>query len=110
MPTKPLSKTTKPVNRMRPIHPGEILREDYLRSMGISANRFAQLLGVPTNRVTQILNERRGITAETALRLARVFDTSPELWMNLQQAFELRTAELELGPELKALKPLAEVG
>jgi addiction module HigA family antidote len=97
-------------NKMRPIHPGEILREEYLVPLEMSANQLAQRIGVPANRVTEIVAERRNITADTALRLSRVFDTTPAFWLNLQQAFELRTAEKELGPALKAIKPLHKTG
>jgi addiction module HigA family antidote len=97
-------------NKMRPIHPGEILREEYLVPLDLSANRLAQVLGIPTNRITEIVGERRNITADTALRLARAFGTSPEFWLNLQQAYELRTAEKELGPKLKSIKPVRRTG
>ncbi|HWF59128.1 MAG TPA: HigA family addiction module antitoxin [Nitrospira sp.] len=66
-----------------PIHPGEILREEFMRPLNLSANALAQRLGVTTARVNEIANERRGITADTALRLARCFSTTPEFWMNL---------------------------
>jgi antitoxin HigA-1 len=100
----------KPKNRMRPIHPGEILREEYLAPLELSANRFGDALGVPTNRVTETLKGKRSVTAETALRLARALQTTPEFWMNLQQAYELRLAESELGDALRTIKPLARVG
>ena len=84
-------------NGMRPVHPGEILREE-LDELGMSANALAKALDVPTNRITAILRGQRGITADTALRLARYFGTTPQLWQNLQKAFELRVAEIEAGP------------
>ena len=87
-------------NRMRPVHPGEILGEE-LEELGLSANALAKALGVPTNRVTAILKGQRGITADTALRLARYFGTTPQLWQNLQKAFELRVAEIESGPQIE---------
>ena len=71
-------------NEMRPVHPGEILREE-LGALGLSASALAQALGVPVNRVTMILNGQRGVTADTALRLARYFGTTPQLWLNLQR-------------------------
>ena len=80
-------------NRMRPVHPGEILAEE-MQEMGMSANALAKALGVPANRVTAILNERRGVTADTALRLSRYLGTTPEFWLNLQKTFELRTAQI----------------
>jgi len=97
-------------NRMRPIHPGEILREEYLEPMQMSANCLAQILGVPANRISELVGERRNITADTALRLARALDTTPEFWMNLQQTYELRTAEKVLGPSLRAIKPVRKAG
>lgn len=81
----------KPVNRMRPVHPGEILREEFLRPLGLSVNALAGELRVPSTRIHEIVNERRGITADTAVRLARYFDTSSEVWLNLQTAYELKT-------------------
>lgn len=93
-------------NGMPPVHPGEILREEYLVPLAMSASRLATALGIPTNRITEILNERRAISADTALRLARALGTSPDFWLNLQKRFELRTAEIELGAKLKAIKPI----
>ncbi len=86
-------------NQMRPVHPGEILGEE-LQELGMSANALAKELGVPTNRITAVLRGRRGITADTALRLSRYFGTTPQLWLNLQQAFELRVAEIESGRDI----------
>ena len=80
-----------------PIHPGEILREEYMKPLGLSSNALARRLGVTTARVNEIANERRGITADTALRLARCFSTTPEFWMNLQQRYELEAARREVG-------------
>ena len=87
-------------NGMRPVHPGEILAEE-LEELGLSANALAKALDVPTNRITAILNGQRGVTADTALRLARYFDTTPQLWQNLQKSFELRVAEIESGPRIE---------
>ena len=84
---------------MRPVHPGEILREE-LYAIGLSANALSKNLGVPVNRITMILNGQRGVSADTALRLARYFGTAPQLWLNLQQTWELRRAEIESGPEI----------
>ena len=86
-------------NGMRPVHPGEILGEE-LQELGLSANALAKALGVPTNRITAILKGQRGITADTALRLSRYFGTTPQLWQNLQKAFELRGAEIESGQDI----------
>lgn len=78
--------------RLPPVTPGEILLEEFMRPLGLSARQLAQALGVPVNRVSQIIKGQRAITASTALRLARYFGTSPELWLNLQSHFELRQA------------------
>ena len=86
-------------NGMRPVHPGEILREQ-LDELGLSANALSQALDVPVNRVTTILNGQRGVSADTALRLARYFGTTPQLWLNLQKTWELRRAEIESGREI----------
>jgi addiction module HigA family antidote len=95
-------------NGMRPIHPGEILREEYLVPLGLSANALARALGVTTARVNDIVRERRGITGETALRLARYFGTDAQSWLNLQAAYELRLAEIETGKAIeRAVKPRA---
>ena len=93
---------------MRPIHPGEILREDVLAEYGLSANALAKALGVPANRITAILNEERGITADTALRLSRYLGTTPEFWLNLQTSHDLRKAEREAGKAIaRTVKPRA---
>ena len=81
------------------MHPGEILRDE-LDALGLPANALANALGVPVNRVTMILNGQRGVSADTALRLARYFGTTPQLWMNLQKTWELRRAEIEAGREI----------
>jgi addiction module HigA family antidote len=99
---------TKIKNGMRPIHPGEILREEYLGPMNMSANAFAHAIGVPANRVSGILAGARGVTADTALRLARAFSTSPEFWLNMQQSYDLRLAEKTAKGDTKAIQPLGE--
>ena len=76
-------------NKMRPIHPGEILREEYLVPMGLSVHALSQALRVPATRLHEIVKERRSITPDTALRLARHFGTSPDFWMNMQKDYEL---------------------
>lgn len=87
-------------NGMRPVHPGEVLREDYLKPLGMSANALAGALKVPVSRVNDIVRERRGVTADTALRLARYFGSTPQFWLNLQSAWELRTAEIDEGARI----------
>ncbi len=94
-------------NRMRPIHPGEILAGE-LKEIGMSANALAKALGVPANRISAILNARRGITADTALRLARFFGTTPEFWLNLQQSHDLKLAlRAAKGRITKTVRPRA---
>jgi len=91
---------------MPPVHPGEILKEE-LEGLSLSASAFAKSLGVPANRITEILNERRRITSDTALRLGRYFGTSAEFWMNLQQAYDLKITREEKWQEIKiSVQPL----
>jgi antitoxin HigA-1 len=88
-----------------PIHPGEHLSEE-LKELGMSAAELARQLNVPTNRVTEILNGRRAITGDTALRLAHFFGTTAEFWLNLQGLYEIRLAERKSGKSIKALPTL----
>lgn len=81
-------------NGMRPIHPGEILREEYLNPLEMSVNALSKVLHVPATRMNEIVRENRGITADTALRLARYFGTSDRFWLNLQTEYELRRAQI----------------
>jgi len=90
-------------NRMRPIHPGEVLREEYMAPLRLSANALAQALGVTPARINDIVRERRGITADTALRLARYLGTDAQSWINLQAAYDLRVAELTSGEAIEHL-------
>jgi addiction module HigA family antidote len=102
-------KNANPIrNGMRPIHPGEILREEYLDPMHMSANAFAHAIGVPANRVSGILAGARGVTADTALRLAQAFGTSPEFWLNMQQSYDLRLAAKTAKAVTKEIRPLSE--
>ena len=82
-----------PPNGLRPVHPGEVLREDFLNELGMSGNELAAALGVPANRINAICGGKRGISADTALRLGRYFGTSPQFWLNLQQSYDLKIAE-----------------
>jgi antitoxin HigA-1 len=84
-------------DRLPPIHPGEILREEFLAPLGMSAHELALALRVPATRINDIVNERRGITADTALRLSRYFGTTSRFWMNMQASYELEVAEDRLG-------------
>jgi len=87
-----------------PIHPGEILADE-LTEMGISATELARQIKVPANRISQILSGKRSITADTALRLGRWFGTGPKIWLNLQQAYDLDVAALEMGSDLDIIEP-----
>lgn len=96
---------TKP---LEPIHPGEILKEEFLSPLGISINRLARDIAVPPGRVSEIVNAKRGISADTALRLARYFGTSAELWVGLQAEYDLRVAQRAIGAEVeKRVHPFA---
>lgn len=90
----------------RPIHPGEYLREEYLASLGMSAGQLARHLRLPRTRIERIVKEEVGLTPDTALRLARFFDTTPQFWMNFQQAWELETAAERLKDELARIEPM----
>ena len=97
-------------NGMRPIHPGEILLEEFLQPSEprLNANTLAKALSVPANRITAILKGQRGMTGDTALRLGTFFNTPPGFWMNLQKAYELRLAEQTVGRDIKkTVKPRA---
>ena len=82
-------------NGMRPVHPGEVLREDYLVPLNMSANALAKALNVPAPRINDIVRERRGVSADTAMRLARYFGGDARSWLNLQAAYDLRVAEID---------------
>ncbi len=90
-----------------PIHPGEILRDE-LDEIGMNAKKLAEALHVPPNRVSQIINGRRAITADTALRLSRFFGTAPAFWMNLQQSHDLRLAAKDSSKDIRSIKPWKE--
>jgi addiction module HigA family antidote len=83
------SKSSITTERLAPVHPGEVLAEDFLEPLGLSANALARRIGVPGNRVSMIVAGKRGVTGDTALRLAAAFGTTPEFWMNLQKGYEL---------------------
>ncbi len=90
-----------PTNKMRPIHAGEILREEFLVPLGISAHALAMELKVPAPRINDIVRERRSITPDTALRLARYFGTTPQFWLNLQTSYDLKNAERKMGTKIE---------
>lgn len=89
------------------VHPGEILREEFLKPLGISSYELAKRLLVPVPRVNDIVLERRGISADTAVRLSRFFGTTDEFWLNLQAAYQISRVKAELGDEIARIKPRA---
>ena len=94
-------------NGMRPVHPGEVLREDYLKPLQMSVNALAKRLGISTSRVNDVVLERRGVTPDTAMRLARFFGGDARSWLNLQTAYDLRVTEIECATEIeRAVEPL----
>src|SRR5207245_11317483 len=86
--------------KLKPVHPGEILREEFMLPLRLSMNRVAMDLRVPVTRIADIVNEKRAITADTALRFARYFNNSPTLWMNLQTRYDLEVAEEEIADQV----------
>ena len=100
------SSTTTEGDLIEPIHPGEILMEDFIDAFGITQHKLAVSIGVPPRRINEIVHGKRGITADTAIRLARYFGTSEELWMNLQSHYELRLERRALREKVAAITPL----
>lgn len=95
-------------NGMRPVHPGEVLLEDYIKPMGVSVRAVAMALHVPYSRLSEIIKGQRGVSADTALRLERCFGSEAKGWLNLQAAYELRVAEIENGKAIvKEVQPIA---
>jgi addiction module HigA family antidote len=96
--------------RLKNVHPGEVLGEEFLKPLGVSAYRMAKEIGVPATRVSEILHGRRSVTADTALRLARYFGTSAKFWLGLQEDHDLEEESLAKAKELKAIVPLDQAG
>ena len=92
--------------KMKPIHPGEVLLEDYLKPLGMSQNALAKALAVPADRISEIVRGRRGISGDTAVRLAHYFDTTPDLWIGLQADYEIEMARDRLGAKLEKMPRL----
>ena len=88
------------MNKMRPIHPGEVLREEFLAPLGLSAHALSQALRIPAPRVNDIVRERRSVTPDTALRLARHFGTTAQFWINLQASYDLKIATQKAGAKI----------
>ena len=95
--------------KIAPIHPGEVLMEDFIEGFGITQHKLAVAIGVPPRRINEIVHGKRGITADTAMRLSRYFGTTPGFWMNLQMRYELDRAEDTLGDTLSGIVPLTTV-
>jgi antitoxin HigA-1 len=87
--------------KLKPVHPGEILREEFMKPLGLSMNKMAMDLRVPVTRIAEIVAERRSVTADTALRFARYFKNSPTFWMNLQSRYDLEVAEDEIAAKVE---------
>jgi len=98
--------------KLKPVHPGEILREEFMRPLGLSVNRLALELRVPVTRMSEIVHRRRAVTSDTALRLGRLFRTTPEFWLNLQTRYDLEIArdreERKVQREVQPLPALAD--
>jgi len=94
--------------KLKPIHPGEILREEFMSPLGLTSTAVARALGVTPARINEIVRERRGITADTALRLARFFNTDVRSWVNLQTNYDLQCAEDAAGDSLRNILPYSE--
>lgn len=92
------------------VHPGEILREEYLHELHMSAGALAKKLGVPRTRIERLAKETTPVTVDTALRLARFFDTTPQFWINLQTAYDIKMEARSLAKELENIAPLADLG
>jgi antitoxin HigA-1 len=93
--------------RLPPIHPGEVLREEFIRPKGLSAGKVAKAIGTPRTRIERIVCETVGMTADTALRLARLFGTTPNYWMNLQAQYDLEQAATALGATVRKIQPIS---
>ena len=97
------------MNNMRPIHPGEIIKEEYLEPLKMSANALAIALRVPAPRINDVIRQKRGISIDTALRLARYFSTTPQFWMNLQVSYDLKMAKQNVAKIENEIIPLQAV-
>ena len=91
---------------LSPIHPGEVLQEDFLKPLGLSAYAAAKAMHVPRTRIERLSNEETGVTADTALRLSKAFGTSPELWLNLQTDYDIQIAKRQIGKDLARIEPI----
>ncbi len=97
------------MNNMRPIHPGEIIKEEYLEPLNMSANALAVALRVPAPRINDVIRQKRGLSIDTALRLARYFSTTPQFWMNLQISYDLKMAKQNMAKIENEIIPLQTI-
>jgi len=97
------------MNNMRPIHPGEIIKEEYLEPLNMSANALAVALRVPAPRINDVIRQKRGVSIDTALRLARYFNTTPQFWMNLQISYDLKMAKQNMTKIENEIIPLQSI-
>jgi antitoxin HigA-1 len=95
--------------KLPPMHPGEVLREEFLIPLGLSAGGLAKICGIPRTRIERLANEGTGVTADTALRLGKALGTSAQLWLNLQNAYDIRVAEAEIGKDLAKISRVSGV-
>ena len=98
--------TTESVDRLEPIHPGEVLMEDFIKGFGVTQHRVAVAIGVPPRRINEIVHGSRGVSADTALRLGRYFGTSAQFWLNLQSQYDLDVAQDGLAEQIEAITPI----
>ena len=93
--------------KLAPMHPGEVLRDEFLLPLGLSPGALAKACGVPRTRIERLSNEETGVTADTALRLSKAFGTSPEVWLNLQTDYDVQIAKRQIGNDLAKIEPIA---
>lgn len=101
-----MSNSSTNTEKWAPIHPGEVLMEDFIEGFGITQNKLAVSIGVPPRRINEIVHGKRAITADTALRLGRYFGVDPQFWLNLQSHYELELAEDRVAAQIAAITPL----
>jgi addiction module HigA family antidote len=94
------------MTKLSPMHPGEVLREEFMKPLDLSAYKLAERCRVPRTRIERIAEEKTGITADTALRLSKVFGNTPDFWLNLQSRYDVLTAKKEIGKELNKIEPV----
>ena len=102
-----MSNSSTTTEKWAPVHPGEVLMEDFLKGFGITQNKLAVSIGVPPRRINEIVHGKRAVTADTALRLGKYFGIDPQFWLNLQSRYDLELAEDTVADEIEAIRPLA---